>query len=230
MSGHCLHPMSPGTLLLIDAWEPHGDGYSIFDGHLLHMWGHFFLTGLEVELLEVAKSGERLFDQMQSFVIGKPIADIVLKRWDELSLCGMADEKTVQEYLREPMTMILDEVAYQLRRSGMQMAASSAAAAVCNYIRSHNGRQCGLKQLQTVANLSKYHLCRSFRMETGYTIGEFINIVRKQFVDSARQKGIRSKEIAAELGFSSVTCFYNWQQKHRDIPEPDVTPSEPRIM
>jgi AraC-like DNA-binding protein len=48
------------------------------------------------------------------------------------------------------------------------------------------------------------------------TVGEYINKVRLEYVRNALKRGVRQKEMAYELGFSSPTAFWNWFRKYRD--------------
>ena len=215
MSNGMLHSMSPGTLLLFDSWEPHGNGYSKFDNHLLHMWGHFFNTGLRVEILEISEAGNRLFADMLSFGIGKSIAEFITDRWDQMIRFSPKSEHEVMTFMREPVNMLLDEVAYQLYLNDSFEESESLSSRVKGYIRSRNGKKCDLTNLQNIFHVSKFHLCRKFHVETGCTIGDFIDTVRRQYVSAALRNRFLHKQIAAELGFSSTTSFRNWYQKHR---------------
>ncbi len=46
-------------------------------------------------------------------------------------------------------------------------------------------------------------------------VGTYINQVRLSFTENALLKGLKQKEIAAELAFSSSAAFWKWLQKNK---------------
>ena len=215
MLDHKVYELRPGTLLLIDAWVSHAQGYTREDRDLIHLWGHFFSDGLQVDILTVSTAGRIVFEDIRNMLMPDSIGKAAAERWDRLAALETADDPTVMALMRSPMDLILDEVAYQISNSADVLPSSSRIAAMQSYIRAHNGRDCSLEHLQKISGLSRFHLCRRFREETGCTIGDFINLVREDYSRAALKHGHKQKEIAFELGFSSPTAFWNWYRKHR---------------
>ena len=94
--------------------------------------------------------------------------------------------------------------------------ANSVIEAVKRYIRMSNGRDCSLRRLEKISGYSKYYLAHRFARSEGCTIGKYIDKIRVQYTREAMKRGLRQKEIAYELGFSTPSNFWNWLQKHRD--------------
>jgi AraC-like DNA-binding protein len=78
-----------------------------------------------------------------------------------------------------------------------------------------NARDCSLSRLEKISGYSRYYLSHRFREYEGCTIGEYIDKIRIQYTIEAMKRGLRQKEIAFELGFSSPSNFWTWVQKHR---------------
>ena len=220
LSGNCnymlnggIYELTPGTLLLIDSWVRHAEGYTPEDNNLLHLWGHFFADGLQVDLLRVGNAGKIVFEEIRNLIIPDCIAQAASARWDRLDALEAADEAAATTLMRSPIDLILDETACQLS-SLRAVSGGSLVSVMQSYIRSKNGRDCSLEHLQKISGFSRYYLCRLFRQETGITIGDFINLIREDYTRAALKHGRKQKEIAFELGFSSASAFWNWYQKH----------------
>lgn len=76
-------------------------------------------------------------------------------------------------------------------------------------------RDCSLDQIARYAGYSRFRVAHLFKARTGMSVGDYINRIRLQYLDQAHVLGLRSKQVAAALGFRSTTAFYNWRRKHK---------------
>ena len=215
-----VYEAAPGTAFLIDTWEPHAFGYRREDGGLRHFWLHFAgpEEPLTAVLLRVAPGGEYRLER-SPFVLPPDHRNILERRWDALARGGDFSPETMDAYMRRPLEAALDEIGFQLTygEPGGEDPAErlSVTESLKKYIRMSNARGCSLAHLEKVFGYSRYHLAHRFRAEAGCTIGEYIDRVRLEFTEQALKRGLKRKEIAYELGFSSPSNFWNWLRDHR---------------
>lgn len=76
-----------------------------------------------------------------------------------------------------------------------------------NMIDSHLSDDLSLQALSELCYVSKYHLCRMFKEETGFTVGEYIVRKRLHFAASLLQKGENVQKSGEEAGFRSYSHF-----------------------
>lgn len=82
-------------------------------------------------------------------------------------------------------------------------------------IQNRNGVNCSLEELEKYTGYSRSHIAHTFRKECGFSVGDYINMVRQEFTEEALAFGMKQKEIAATLGFSSPSAFWQWYRKFR---------------
>ena len=77
-----------------------------------------------------------------------------------------------------------------------------------DYISDHKCDAIKLEHIARVLNVSKFHFCRRFKLETGLTFVQYLNRVRlEQAKRLLHNKNMRVSEIAYEVGFQSLTHF-----------------------
>ena len=75
------------------------------------------------------------------------------------------------------------------------------------YIRAHIGENLTVDALAEQCYLSKYHLMRLFRAETGMSIYAFITQQRLLKARELMNSGVRATEAAYRCGFDTYSCF-----------------------
>lgn len=79
---------------------------------------------------------------------------------------------------------------------------------IADYISSHYSENISLDGLSEMFYMSKYHMCRTFKKYTGYTINEFISINRlMQAKKLLTDSDISISKIAEQTGYQSLTSF-----------------------
>lgn len=78
-------------------------------------------------------------------------------------------------------------------------------------------RSPGLERLAEIAGVSKYHLCRSFRRETGMTVSEYRMRLRIGEAMAQAAGSASFARLSQELGFSSQSHFGAAFRKHTGL-------------
>ena len=212
-----VYPCLPGMLFLIDSGVSHGHKYTREDKHLIHLWGYFYSRRLHVSIIEVMEEGQyKAIPEMSFIFLADELFRIVETRWNLLTQRDAVTEETVAHYMKGPINAVLEATAFQLMEHPQEKAPYTQMEEVKEYILSQNGRECSLEHLAAMSGYTRCYLARKFRDATGITIGKYIEQVRLKYIQSAMKRGIRQKEMAYELGFSSPASFWNWLQNHKE--------------
>lgn len=95
-----------------------------------------------------------------------------------------------------------------LHEKGKLSMENSISANVIGFINRHLTGDLSLDTISNAVHISKYHLCRVFKAETGITLGSYIQNMR---LSVAKQKLIFSSDsiskISAEMGFVDSAAF-----------------------
>ena len=146
---------------------------------------------------------------------------VLTRRWTFLQQMEKLDQATYESLMLEPLNAILDEIMFQSEwgNAANEGNASNVDAVIENikkYIETNNALDCTLEKLEKLSGYNRFYLSHRFKKYTGTSIGAFINNVRRKYTKAALARGMRQKEIAAELGFSSPSNFWNWLQRNKN--------------
>ena len=206
----------PGTVFMIDRWIPHASGYREEDGGLVHLWIHLYGAGMHAGLMRVQHHGEYKLLSAH-FILPEEFQTLLTRRWNQINSMKTVLPETVTEYMTLPVNAILDEVALQLVREKnvSENDMGSVIETLTKYIRMMNARDCSYRKLEKISGYNRFYLAHRFRQSTGFAIGDYVEKVRIEYTAAALKRGLKQKEIAFELGFSSPSNFWNWLRKHR---------------
>ena len=216
-----VYDISPGTCIFIDRWVPHAFGYAPEDHDLLHLWIHFSNPNSPNGIIQKVKSGG-IFSPTEKFLrLPAGYTDVLMHRLGLLKRESSIDETVVDTFLRDPINSILAEFAFQMEhQTSAKEKTKDHIKAVVQAVKTHilmcNARNCSYRTLEQISGFSRSYLAHCFRHHTGMSIGDFIDQVRIDYSAKARQRGLKQKEIAYELGFSSPVNYWIWLQKHKD--------------
>lgn len=209
------HPLSEGSIVLIDSWISHSFGYTQSDQNLTHLWFYFFDNGLNARWCNVNIHGQYSFTGI-FMQLPTHICTLFSSRWNELKKQQKITSDLVTSYLRTPFLCILEELLFQMNPQGKNTPDSpDIVHSIRLYIETQNARGCNLEHLEKIFGYNRFYLAHRFREIMGIPIGTYINQVRLAFTENAFMKGLKQKEIAAELGFSSSAAFWKWLQKNK---------------
>lgn len=79
---------------------------------------------------------------------------------------------------------------------------------IISYINVNIDKDISLDKLSSEFFISKYHLCRTFKKSTGFTIREYINKKRLALVDEYSLEGKSLTSSSAMAGFKDYSAFY----------------------
>jgi AraC-like DNA-binding protein len=103
----------------------------------------------------------------------------------------------------EHLSLIANEIYLHQSNGGSAMVRRAK-----NYIADHKFETIRLPQIARALNVSTFHFCRKFKMETGLTFVDYLNRIR---IERAKMllhnSSLRVSEIAYEVGFQSLTHF-----------------------
>ena len=206
----------PGIVLPIERWQEHGIELSPEATGSLHVVLHFHDT-LWGSVSELNPDGSWTVFEWTWAVVDEDLASFVRKRWD---LCEVEEDKPAAfaRLLRLPLAALYQEYARILASRHTPSASNphDIVDLIVSRIENMRGRDCALDQIARYAGYSRFRVAHLFKARTGMSIGDYINRIRLQYLDQARILGLKSKQVAAALGFQSTTAFYNWRRRHSE--------------
>lgn len=218
MLGGRIYTARQGTAFFLNEWEPHSSGYRADDRDLIHLWIHFNREHLYASMVQVGYHGR--YSRYGKYInFNNDLRQLLLRRWHMLENMEACNGEAQDLLLRGPLNSVLDEfilceydIIDESNRDNRDIVVF-----LNNYIKNANGRECSLEHLEKLSGYSRFYLSRLFREKNGMTIGDYINTVRMQFAVEAKNRGMKQKEIASELGFSSPAAFWYWYNKNGSI-------------
>ena len=129
---------------------------------------------------------------------------------------GIMREMKERQYGYEAMVrcIMAQLLAFIIRRMSQEASAERVTAKntrmleIADYLAAHSNQKLSLDKIAERFYISKYHLCRTFKQATGFTLAEYINTSRGM---RARELLLTTRssitEIAEETGFESGTHF-----------------------
>ena len=106
------HPLSEGSVVLIDSWISHSYGYRPSDQNLIHLWFYFFDNGLSARWCNVSFHGQYTFTGAL-IQVPSHVHTLFSSRWNELRKQQKVTPEVVTFYLQTPFRCILEELLLQ---------------------------------------------------------------------------------------------------------------------
>ena len=206
----------PGDMCVIEPWATHAYGFSASDHDLFQLWLHLGKDWLYSNFVQVEKKGY-FKNVMKPIFFPYAFADLLQKRWHLVKAQGIITAESLNKYLRTPLTYILEEVLLKLEERQEESANGNIdiIRSIKKYILNRQGCECSLEKLEAFTGYSKFYISHLFKEKTGSTIGKYVNTIRIKYTAEAEIHGIPYKEIAKQLGFSSIQAFSPWHKKHK---------------
>lgn len=218
MLNNSVYAAEPGTLFFIDRWIPHEFKYISSDHGLQHLWIHFEENRFPIVFLDINHG--KISPLKSILVLRQEYAELLKYRLEQFDRVFHKDGQILDLCIRDVVNCILNEAAFLLCHPELMQCGTSQVSSVIESVKTHislcNGRNCSYKELEQISGFSSSYLSHRFRECTGMSIGEYIDQLRIEYTVSALKRGMKQKEIAYELGFSSPVNFWCWLQKHKD--------------
>ena len=195
-----LYPLEPGMLVYIATETYH---YTMPDDPACYVRSKVFLNPARLEKL-LQPSG--LCDAVPKALVCAPIPLIHQPRVEAL-FAGLDNHRECHRLMAASMVL---ELMYFLQRYAAEStdAPSGFVSRAIAYIGDNIAWDMTLDDICHNVNVSKFHLCRSFREHTGMTVMEYILSTR---IVLAKNELIKTNEpilrISEKCGFSSASYF-----------------------
>ncbi|MBR3403946.1 MAG: helix-turn-helix transcriptional regulator [Firmicutes bacterium] len=86
---------------------------------------------------------------------------------------------------------------------------------IAYYLNRHYAREFSVDELAASFSISKYHLCRSFKKYTGFTLNEYVTQLRlERAKELLRTTTLPANKIGNLVGFADENYFYRLFRKH----------------
>ena len=117
------------------------------------------------------------------------------------------------------------ELLHQLNQSKTSdgQVISGAVKNVIEYINENISENLALSHLAEKCFMSKYHLCRSFKKHTGFTVNQYITYRRIMIAKELHANGKNLSDASIEAGFSSYSNFYKAYVKETGHAPSEIT-------
>jgi len=155
----------------------------------------------------------------------------------ELGSGNIIPAQSVKDSLLEPLNRIAqytEEKAYKVANAALieflyllnNLKKNARRAAVQNkrisaiilYINENLGEHITLDMLAEQFHIDKFHLCRTFKKFTGYTLNKYINYKRLLLVRELHANGQSLLEASVNAGFNNYSHFYRMYMKEYGNP------------
>ena len=133
-------------------------------------------------------------------------------------ICGYIGENAPGGVICGAMTELLYDLSKAKPEENSENPPNKMILSVCNYISSNYMFIENINDLAEKFFVSKAHLCRKFKKETGFTLNRYITNKRLLAVKKSVQKGETLSKAALDAGFSSYTGFYKAYVKETGMP------------
>lgn len=203
--------LSPGAFCWIRAWIPHQYGFRPRgDGWCEQLWFSLHAGEIRYGLFRSLEDGRFQARNPRGVLPGEYAAMFhrLSEEWET-----RPDELRMRRFFELVLAEIAVRMCYPEEGAGRNEEGIVGALKSC--IRTRNGANCSLSELERVFGYSRSHLSHLFRAEAGISIGEYVNQVRLEYMERAVRRGMKFKEIAGELGFSSPAAFWLWRERRK---------------
>lgn len=133
-----------------------------------------------------------------------------------LSGNGMRSTPEAEAFLRATIPQILLLLTSEQPKDA-QSKDSDVAVQIIEYLNRHLNEDLSLEDLAKEYFVSKYHLCRIFREQTGGTIFSYFNAKRIALAQQMIASGEKATAVAGKLGFRDYSAFYRAYRKQTGI-------------
>lgn len=196
----------PGTLFLVDHDERHDCGYSP-SSEGVHVW-LYVLEGAVI--CNLFRCGGQRSELERRHVFGeRALVERLNQAWNRAvhgAPEGMAET-----------TALLRVVFCELSRvflADVPAPPADMMESIRAHIREKCGRGCSIAALAQLAGCSRQHFMRSFKGAFGCTVGEMLQVVRREKYIELRGS-LPLKQLADRLGFGSSAALCHWLRNNR---------------
>ncbi len=209
--GDQAQPAIPGSVFFINHWISHQLGYPAKVENFTHVWLHLHKGKLFASILHWENTPAPLCQEV--IALPQDLYLLVTRRWENSNANSDVPHWKIN-IQRGIIRLLCEEFSlYFCQQVKTPRDKYDLVDKVQNYIALNCGRNSSLAALEKFSGYNRFYLTRLFKSKTGYTIGDYIDHIRRGVVNDARSKNIAYKEIAWQLGFSSAAAFGCWKKQ-----------------
>ncbi len=203
-----LYECRPGTLFLIDRNELH-DGLYGASAMGLHLWMYILANSIICNLFCCSDGRAEV---IRSFIYrDREMLDHLDQAWNR-SVSGSSEGWTE---LSACFRLIACELYRVFKVPGNIFGHRvDVMETIRHYLQENCGRDCSMETLARMAGCSRQHLMRRFRQEFNCTIGDFLELARRERYSELDGRML-VKELADQLGFESASALCHWRKKRQ---------------
>ena len=201
------YPLKPMDIIITKSDEIHEISYdedTEYERVVIHLEDAFFekLNCEEyTEIFNNRKSGENNLIDHDS-VKKSELFDTLLRMEKYIKSQSGTNDAVIRATIVEFVHQL-----NQLKTTGGEIM-SGPVKNVIEYINANISESLPLSALAEKFFMSKYHLCRSFKKYTGFTVNQYITYRRIMVVRDLHAQGKNLSDSSVEAGFSSYSNFY----------------------
>ncbi len=205
------YKVQPGCVFFIDRWVPHKLTYLPEETNFMHVWIHLHKDKLYASMIHFS-AGVRVGCR-DVIMFPSELYCLLNKRWEMMK--NSSENSPAKKKIQKNMIQLLCGEMELSEESGANGTRSNneIIERVQNYIEINYGRNSSVADLEKFSGFNRYYLMRLFKAQTGFTILQYINLIRQRIAEDALSRNISQKEIAFQLGFSSPAAFWLWKQR-----------------
>ena len=214
-----LYPIRSGTIYLINAvdihcsapqsYEEYTRSKIILDSEMLDMIASFM--GFEHIIFDLFKSNKYAAVNL-SVTEKERIDNIFASIYDLYSKNNPDNNPQILSFILQIL-----QICYNNHNENRNEASSCVSKAI-QYINDNIAYNITLSQLSKSIYVTKNHLCKQFKTETGMTVSEYVKIRRISMAKKKLQFGETSvSEISLECGFSNFSYFSKLFKRYEGI-------------
>ncbi len=217
--GNYCYDINPGDAVFIDTWQPHGFYYQQHDRNLQHLWMQIRGQNMSSIHYTALDHSGKITRKLLYVDASKVAIHLMLTYWDRARFSDTENRQFFARQLELSFELVLNEILFAYLRDekvNQRSKSEDIVDYIADYIETNHGKDCSLAQLEKLSGYTHCYLSHLFRKHYGKTIGEAINEARMQYVIDQSWMA-SSKDIADELGFSSVVTFWRWRRNNRHL-------------
>jgi len=209
--GNKVYPIVPGTVVLFNSRERHGNDAAIEHRKFRHLWLHMSNRhAIFANLHEIDGKGNRT-DTDLKFMSGTN-ANLMMDVWDRCASGPVVP--THWSFLKALITTTFFE---SISDSSKTVAASPyqlIVDPVCEHIKKHLDKDLSLANMARFAGYSPYFFHRLFLRHTGKTLHRYIIDVRLEKAKELLRNGQSVQAVSEQIGMVSVAYFSRFFKTH----------------
>jgi len=147
------------------------------------------------------------------------VRDVIYKMEAEKARRRMGCKEMMGAYLLQLLTLVARAVHREDTSSPLDRRHRWVAERIKEYLQDHMYERITLAEVAEQVSLSPHYCCLIFRKVTGYTIFQYLNLIRVERAKALfRHSHLNVTEVAQELGYKNVYYFSRVFKKVTGVP------------